>query len=136
MNLVCLYFDFSYVCIWNMVCTSLLHYANLLREAFNKKNIKSCGSFHNWSDPPPSLWKKNIFSTRDFRQVKFIALKCRESPHLAKTLKVFQFQFSISKQKPFKSTSCHSILPPPSSFHTLKWHVNHLLWAPGGFYLN
>ena len=24
-----------------------------LREAFNKKNIKSCGSFHNWSDPPP-----------------------------------------------------------------------------------
>ena len=60
--------------------------------------------------PPPSLWKKNIFSTRDFRQVKFIALKCRESPHLAKTLKVFQFQFSISKQKPFKSTSCHSIL--------------------------
>ena len=44
---------------------------------------------------------------RDFRQVKFIALKCRESPHLAKTLKVFQFQFSISKQK-------------PSSFHTFE----------------
>ena len=39
-----------------------------LREAFNKKTyIKSCESFHNWSDPPsPVGGEKNIFSTRDF----------------------------------------------------------------------
>ena len=49
--------------------------------------------------PPPGLWKKNInFSTN-----KKNALKCLESPNLARTLKVFHFQFAITKQKPFKS---------------------------------
>ena len=49
--------------------------------------------------PPRVYGKKNInFSTN-----KKNALKCLESPNLARTLKVFHFQFAITKQKPFKS---------------------------------
>ena len=33
----------------------------IVREVFNKKNIKSYGIFHNWSDPPSQFMGKKHF---------------------------------------------------------------------------
>ena len=58
-------------------------FEELLREGFNKKNINSYGIFNNCSDPIP-IMEKNI-------HIKNIALKCLESPNLARTLETFLF---------------------------------------------
>ena len=41
-----------------------------LREGFNNKKNICYGIFHN-GETPPQLWKKNIFSTHDFRHMIF-----------------------------------------------------------------
>ena len=49
---------------------STKRYFSYSREAFNKKKHSVYGIFHNGL--PPRLWKKNIFSTRDFRHLIFV----------------------------------------------------------------